>query len=256
MGGQDELVATLQARWPASKLAPEVVGALAAEIGAAALGGGHREDVLLAWACLGEAPDALAALDASALVPAGIHARRTGLPAELVDDALQVARMRLVISDGDRPAGLRTYRGRGPLAAFVRTAVLRIAIDLQRRDRELPDAQIEDVLAAAQPDPELEYMRRTYKSALGDALRTAWRQLQAHDRFILGLQLHERLDLEAIAKVYEVHRATAARRAASARAALIGLTREALRQNLAVGDSTVDSILRIVTSSAAWALAE
>jgi hypothetical protein len=174
MGGHDEIVGELRARWPAVKLAPEAITELAREVGGDALAGAHRDDVLLAWGCLGESPEALARLDAAALIPAGVHARRTGMPAELVDDALQIARMRLVIGEPGRPPGLRGYRGRGPLTAFVRTAVLRIAIDLRRRDRELPgakfDARIEDVLSAAQPDPELEYMRRTYK---GSATRCA-----------------------------------------------------------------------------------
>ena len=68
--------------------------------------------------------------------------------------------------------------------------------------------------------------------------------------------MHEKLDLDAIAKIYQVHRATAARRAASARAALIGLVRAAIRRELAVGETTVDSILRVVTTSTAWAALE
>jgi RNA polymerase sigma-70 factor, ECF subfamily len=212
----------------------------------------HEDDLRLAAACVDGADDALATLDATALAAAAQHARGTGLPAALVDDAVQLARIKLVMPDGDRPAGLRAYRGRGPLAAFVRTVVVRIAIDLLRKDRETPDTHLDAMLAGTAPDPELAYMRERYAASLGDALRVAWRGLAAHDRFILGLQLHEKLDLDAIATIYSIHRATAARRAASARAALVALTRDAIRRELAVGDATVDSILRIVTTSVAW----
>ncbi|HLL23622.1 MAG TPA: hypothetical protein VK427_15900 [Kofleriaceae bacterium] len=210
------------------------------------------DDRALARACLERSPDALSRLDAEALVPAGVLARTRGLPEALVDDALQIARVRLVLGEGDRSPGLASYRGRGSLAAFVRTAVLRIAIDLTRRDRETPDEDIEAMLADGHIDPELELMRTHYAGVLRDALRAAWQALAAHDRFVLGLQLHEKLDLDAIAKLYQVHRATAARRAATARASLVALAREQIRTRCAVGDTTVDSILRIVTTSVAW----
>jgi RNA polymerase sigma-70 factor (ECF subfamily) len=208
----------------------------------------YEDDLRLAAQCLDGDTAALAALEASAFAPAARHVGAQGFGA-VADDALQLARMRLLV--GDAPV-LRTYRGRGPLSAFVRTVVLRVAIELQRRDRETPDEHIEDVLATSSPDPELDYMRQQYGTVLRDALRTAWLALEPHDRFMLGLQLHERLDVDAIAKLYQVHRATAYRRASTARAALIALTRDAIRTQLDVGDTTVDSILRIVTTSVAW----
>lgn len=209
----------------------------------------YADDLRLAAACVGGEPAALATLEEAAFAPAAQHLRASGFAAPLIDDALQLARMRLLL--GDAPA-LRTYRGRGPLGAFVRTVVLRTAIEIQRRDRETPDEHIDDVLAAGSADPELDYMRQQYAGVLRDALRAAWLALEPHDRFMLGLQLHERLDVDAIAKLYQVHRATAYRRASTARAALIALTRDAIRKQLDVGDTTVDSILRIVTTSVAW----
>ena len=211
----------------------------------------HREDVALARACLDHEGQALATLDAMAFAPAAQHLRASGFAPALADDALQLARMRLLLGDAEHAPALTTYRGRGPLSAFVRTVVLRVAIELSRRDRETPDVHIEDVLAASS-DPELDYMRQQYAGVLRDALRTAWLALEPHDRFMLGLQLHERLDVDAIAKLYQVHRATAYRRASTARAALIALTRDTIRKQLDVGDTTVDSILRIVTTSVAW----
>jgi RNA polymerase sigma-70 factor (ECF subfamily) len=251
----EDILEELRTRW-AVELAPDGFVELAGPVEDLPEAS-HRDDRVLAWACLARAPAALAALEHQALGPAGVHARASGLPAALVDDALQSARVRLLFGDDGRPPGLRAYRGRGSLAGFVRTVVVRIAIDLTRRDRETPDDHVEAVLADTHPDPELEYMRQQYAHVLREALRAAWRELQPHDRFVLGLQLHEKLDLDAIAKLYQVHRATAARRAATARAALISRTRDRIRAQLSVGDTTVDSILRIVTTSVAWsALAE
>ena len=211
-----------------------------------------RADVVLAEQCVAGSQSALAAFEEQALKPAASHVRASGFAPALVDDALQLARMRLIVGDPEHPPVLRTYRGRGRLAGFVRTVVLRCAIELQRRERETPEEHIADVLGGGPSDPELDFMRRQYSGVLRDALRSAWLALAAHDRFILGLQLHERLDLDAIAKLCQVHRATAYRRAATARAALITKTREAIRAQLDAGDTTVDSILRIITTSVAW----
>jgi len=252
----EDILEELRRRW-SLELAPEALAALAGGEGDEPLADAHRDDRLLAWASLAGAPAALAELDARALVPAGVHARARGLPPALVDDALQLARVRLLLGDDGRAPGLRAYRGRGSLTAFVRTVVSRLAIDLVRREREPPADHVDAILADAHPDPELELMRAQYADVLREALRGAWRDLQAHDRFVLGLQLHEQLDLDAIARLYQIHRATAARRAATARAALIAATRDRIRAQLAVGSATVDSILRIVTTSVAWsALAE
>jgi len=241
----EDIAEELRTRWHVV-LAPDQLSELASL--AEPLTGEPRTDLLLAWACVAGSQSAFAALDEQALVPAAHHVRASGFAPALVDDALQLARMRLVVGE---PPVLRTYRGRGRLAGFVRTVALRCAIELQRRERETPDEHIADVLGGG-TDPELDYMRRQYSGVLREALRAAWLALAPHDRFILGLQLHERLDLDAIAKLYQVHRATAYRRAATARASLITKTRTAIRERLDVGDTTVDSILRIVTTSVAW----
>lgn len=217
-----------------------------------ALAGPAGDDVVLAWGCLLGLRAAIGELEEAAIAPAAIHARSSGLPPEVVEEAVQLARVRLIVGDEGKPPALRSYRGRGSLAAFVRTVVVRIAIDLTRADRETPHAQLEELMVGEQRDPELEYMRERYAAELATALRSAWELLQPHDRFILELQLHHKLDLEAIAKVYAIHRATAVRRAGSARAALVALARAALCKQLQVGDTTVDSILRIVTTSVAW----
>ena len=98
-------------------------------------------------------------------------------------------------------------------------------------------------------DPELGYLRTLYAQHLSDAVRTAWQALAPHDRFVLSLQLHEHMTIDDLAQVYRLHRASAARRAASARASLLDKIRSALRAQLLVGEDTLDSILRIVSTS-------
>ncbi len=199
-------------------------------------------EVELAAACLAGEPAAVAELESTAFAEARAHLGALGFAATVIDEALQRARTRLIV---DR--GLAGYRGRGPLSMFVRTAVVRLAIDGLRAIRR--DVELGELVCAPCADPELEYMRTLYAEHLVGAVRDAWARLAAHERFVLSLRIYDNMSIDDIARVYQVHRASAARRAASARSALITHTRSCLRDRLAVGDATVDSILRIVTTS-------
>lgn len=206
------------------------------------MGDVHDADLAQAHACLAGDATALAALEAGPLRDARDQLAALGFAAPAVDEALQRGRHKLIV-DG----GLAAYRGRGPLAAFVKTCVVRLAIDEHRAVRR--DVEVSELLAAPSADPELEYMRKLYAEHLVAAVRAAWQRLAAHERFLLSLRLQESLSIDDLARIYQIHRASAARRAAAARASLIGHTRAALRERLEVGDTTIDSILRIVTTS-------
>src|SRR5664279_5614929 len=136
---------------------------------------------------------------------------------------------------------------RGALALFVRTTAVRLAVDAHRKTRR--EVELGEMLAAPLDDPELEYMRKLYADNLVAAAREAWTRLAGHERFLLALRIYDQMSVDDLARVYQIHRASAARRAAAARAAFVGHVRAALRAKLAVGDSTLDSILRIVTTS-------
>jgi len=236
-------IAELRAAWPATAWDEAMVRPLVDAADPAALAGPHRADLLWAWACLACDRAALAALEAGPIVGAASHLRTMGHAPASIADATQRALARLVT---DR-AALASYRGRGPLHNFVRTIVVRYAIEAQRatpRSEELSDR-----FALPSPDPELEYMRTLYAHQLADAFREAWGRLGAHERFLLALQLHEGMTIDDLARVYSIHRASAARRAAAARSSLLAHIRACLRERLAITDQTLDSILRIVTTS-------
>ncbi|MEZ4402354.1 MAG: hypothetical protein R3B06_20180 [Kofleriaceae bacterium] len=251
---RDALIAQLRAAWPRLTGADAALGlALAPAVTELpVLPAEHAAEVLLAWACVLGDRDALAELERTSVAPAGAHLRARGITATVADEAIQEARLRLLVRTPTRPPGLLGYRGRGSLAGFVRTTAARLALDLVPARAEDVDAELGELVAATEPDPGLAYLRTHYADALHLALGAAWGQLPRHDRFVLGLALHHRLGLDEIAQIYGAHRATAARKLASARAAFLASTRAALRDRLAVGDPTVDSILRIVTTSLRW----
>ncbi len=235
------IVELIEQRWPGSGFAgsAEPVG----------LDGEHRDDVVLAAACVGKVVPAIAELETRAIAPALHDVRTKRLAGDALDDIAQLARLRLLVGP---PPAITGYQGRGSLAAFVRTLVFRIAIDQRRGIREVADDGTAGLIDQLGTDPELALMRERYAGDLGEALTTAWRALAAHDRFVLGLELQQRLGIDEIARVYAVHRTNATRRLASARAALVAGVRTALREKLGISDSTLDSILRLLTTSTRW----
>lgn len=250
----DQASAELCAAYPAARLDEAQAEVLAARL-AVTVDPARRDDLRRAFAAVGGDPVALRELEASALGPASRAVRARGLDAADVDDVMQALRAHLLV--GPAPA-LVTYGGRGSLAGFVRTAALRLALRVAtRRAPERPGGQPgDDVLALlddGQADAELALMRRRYAGALAGALTRAWAGLPPHDRFVLDLELRQRLGVDEIARVYDVQRGTALRRLASARAALVAGTRAALRAELRVGEATLDSVLRVVSTSARWA---
>ena len=239
----DGLLTELRTTWPGTAWDEAMLRPYLDASDPPVLDGPHRADLLWAWACLACDPDALARLESGPIAAARTHLQTMKLEAALIEDAAQRAFARMV---ADRTA-LAAYRGRGPLQAFVRTIVVRFAIAEQRGSSRA--APLTDAFAAPSPDPELEYMRRLYSEHLASAFQVGWNRLGAHERFLLALQLHEGMTIDDLARVYSVHRATAARRAAAARSSLLGHIRGCLRERLAVTDETLDSILRIVTTS-------
>jgi RNA polymerase sigma-70 factor (ECF subfamily) len=244
-----DLAAEFAKRWPGATVDASRIDSRGGDIvrtEATHVDGDHRDDVILATACLAGVEPALTELETNVLAPAlaNVRARRLGD----IDEVAQLARVRLLV--GDAP-GLASYRGRGSLAAFVRTIVMRIALDQVRATRDV-SSDLESLVDRVGADPEIAHMRERYAGDLGAALQTAWRALAAHDRFVLDLELHQHLGIEQIASIYGIHRTNATRRIASARAAFVSATRDALRAKLGIGDPTLDSILRLMTTSARW----
>ena len=251
----DEISAELAAAYPTARLEPAQLEHLAARL-VSELTATRRADVVRAWAAIAGDPTALRELEDLAIAPAARAVRARGLVDADVDDVLQTLRTHLLVGPSAR---LATYAGRGSLAGFVRTTALRLALrHVARRAPDRPartEAELDvlALLADGRADAELQLMRTRYAGSLARALAQAWAGLPPHDRFVLELELRQRLGVDEIARVYDVQRGTALRRLASARAALVAGARAALRAELRVGEATLDSVLRVVSTSARWA---
>lgn len=115
------------------------------------------------------------------------------------------------------------------------------------REVAVEDDGLLDALAPA-ADPALELVKQQSRDEFATAFRAAVAALAPRDRRLLRHQLLDGLDLDAIAKLFDVHRTTASRWLAAARDQLLAGTRAQLASRLAMSAGEVDSLLRLVHS--------
>lgn len=196
----------------------------------------HGDEVVLAACALTGAPAALSTLDAEYLRPLADELRAR-FPGDVVDDALQSLRAKLLVGDAPR---LRTWRGHDALERWLRLCALRETLSAARAPGSLPS-----VTPGAAGPADLDARHR---DALERALAGAVAALTPTERGILKLHLFENVSVDSIARLHGVSRATMTRWLAAARQALADAVREEGRAALAVGDATLDSLARPLLS--------
>ncbi len=215
------------ARWPS-------LPAVEAQVEGPA-GSAHGAELVLVAAVLAGQPAALEVLERSFLQPLRLNLV-TRWPDDVVDDALQSLRERLLL--GDAPL-LRTWPGRDALARWLRICALREVMTASREKPSLPSSPA--VVSAGE-------LPHRHREALERAVIKAVEQLDATQRGILKLHLLENVSVESIAMLHSVSRATMTRWLSAARRALADAVREAGREELDVGDATLDSLARPIIS--------
>lgn len=247
-----------RAAWPELEIAPERFAAdlarrIAGPTGAAtrtALDATRGSDVYLAIAAIAGDPTAIARLDdlvARELRGVAIKLRAT--PDQITELGAELRRL-LLVDDGERPAALRDYAGRGDLRSYVRVMATRAlirAINRGRREVAIDDGEFFDHVLP-HDDPELGFLRAHYRETVDAALRAALGGLDARSRALLRYQLIDGWSIDQVGKLYGVHRATAARWLTEARQVLGGIIRSELAARLKIATDEVDSIVRLVQS--------
>lgn len=208
----------------------------------------QSDDIYLALACARGAPGALAAFEDSYGGSIRTITARILAGSPLRDDAEQLVRDRLFVAAPDSAPKILEYHGRGTLLAFSRVVATRVALGLLRKHKNhdpLPDDggwQLPD----QGDDPELQYLRVLYRSEFKAAFVAAIGLLTARERTLLRYHLIDRLSIDKIAAIYDIHRATAARHLTRAKQAVIRETQRNLRERLRLEQDELASILRLV----------
>lgn len=169
-----------------------------------------------------------------------------------VDDIKQRLRTRLFVAPQGRRARILDAVGHGELSALVRIAATRLALNDIRGDkrREGRSKAFDLDTALMQPaadSPELEVVRRTHQARFKEAFEAAIATLSARDRTLLRYHLVEHLTIDDLARMHGVHRSSAARWLAQARAQVAQRTQERLAD--VIGDeSALPALFALVRS--------
>jgi RNA polymerase sigma-70 factor (ECF subfamily) len=205
-------------------------------------------DLFLCCACtLGDAR-ALRTFEREVVPVARVAVARIRKDREFVDETLQEVWDKLLL--GPR-AKVAKYSGLGPLAAWVRVAATRTAIDRCRSLGVAVTRQVElsDALAAPEHSAELALARARYGELFQNALRDAVAKLPMRARNVLRMHVCGHCNIDEIGRAYDVHRATAARWLERARTAIAEGIRVALAErDVRLTDSEFISVARGLAS--------
>jgi len=246
--------------WPGLNLDQDLYARrLSTEIAAADLAR-RAEDIYLALACVWGNPCAHRLFDDCFLSQVPAFVRPFHLAPHLVDEVRQRVRIKQLL--GAQP-GLSQYRGRGPLAAWVRTIAVRVACDVATHSakvaRDTPGAPL-DAWGPCDDGPETRTIRNLYRPTLSRALEDSLACLDARDKKLLCLNVIDHRNVDDIGRDFGVHRATAARWLTAirrrvfdglqARAALHwGISTSELRELVVMMGDELDVSLTPLTSS-------
>ncbi len=208
----------------------------------------HAAELYLAVACSQGNRKALALLDAQLLSHVASYVSRIDASPAFADEVRQALRERLLLGAGRPMPLIAEYKGSGPLAAWLRVAAVRTALNLRVASTRRQPPREDVAEKAAARDPESQIVKEISRRQFEAALRVALAALSVDERNVLRLHLNERLSIDKIAALHGVHRATAARWLQSARASIFEGTRRCLRERLKLTASELDSLTELVRS--------
>jgi RNA polymerase sigma-70 factor (ECF subfamily) len=212
----------------------------------------HAGELALACACARGAGPALAEFErrfGDELARAARRFERHGLPA---DELLQRLRAKLFTSASEGGPRIASYTGQGFLQNWVRVTATRFFIDCGRGGAavsELPIAErLLESLREPGADAELELLKREHAAHFKAAFAEAVGALDAEERVWLRQHVLERLSIDQLGALYHLHRATAARRLAKARDALLEGARASLARRLGVPRAQLGGAFALLAS--------
>lgn len=240
--------------WPTLVVSAEAFAAHVSRVAesGAALDKLHGDGLYLAAACC--------AGDAAAIntfretfaddVTAVVH--RMGL-SEHRQEITQSLLRQLFAPDTDREPFIANYAGRGALGSWLRVVAVREAYRIVRElrkqgRREMLTDNLLAERAVDDRDPELQHLKGAYKAAFQDAFQNAFEALSRRDRQVLRYCYLDGLNLDQVAAIYNVSRATAGRWRLSAQQGILEQTRARMEQSLSMDAAEFESIMRVVRS--------
>jgi RNA polymerase sigma-70 factor (ECF subfamily) len=240
---------TGRAAWPSVDLAEEAFATHVLEKlpPAATAEQIDRRDVAalyLACACARGVPAALAELDRHILSRVPEFLARIQGSSALADEVSQILRERLLVGSVGEPPRIATYSGEGPLAAWVRVAAVRTALNLLEKmdERVAHDSDAIDRVQTA-TTPEEEVVRADQRAVFREVLEEAVSALPAEQRAALRLHFVEGLTGDEIGERLGISRATVVRWLGAAKSFLLRETKRLVVGRLRLSPAEAESFI-------------
>lgn len=236
-------------QWPEVAIAADEIAAqLEQHMAVADASSAHAGDLYLAAAAgLGDR-FAVSVIDKRIAMFAA-QSNRTLLSRSDLDDAMQDLRIRLMTARESSPPLITTYRGTGPLDAWLRAVVLRAVLMARRKQLSNKVRPVDDSawleLALVMDDDEAPAIPgRRRVPEIRRAFEEAVAVLPARQRVVLRQHFIDGLSSEQLGRIYDVHRVTVFRWIAEAKATVLAQMRERLALVFGATPTEVDSIVR------------
>jgi RNA polymerase sigma-70 factor, ECF subfamily len=213
----------------------------------------HGDDMFLVAACVAGDIRALSVFECSFMAELPKVVSAIDPAPAFGAEVAQLLRERLLCPPLER---LRHYSATGSLAGWLRVAAKRLAVDLKRREGVSlrQTGELATVVANASHGPEWELVRRRFRKPLEAALCAALDALPARERMVLRLYLLRGENIDAIGKIYGVHRATVARWIVAAQRSIITAVTTRLQDQFGFSAGECHSLARDLKSSLEFTL--
>jgi RNA polymerase sigma-70 factor, ECF subfamily len=237
-----------RAAWPELRLEPESfaqwAGQTDVELDALISRG---EELYLVAGCVAQKPEALAAFEKRYLAGLTENVGRVALSRDQADELRQQLRLTLLLG---ADAKIGTFKGQGPLGAWVQVCAVRIALRLGAHGHRtvVSDAGLLDQLVSRDADQELLAAKARYQDTFQVALEECFTALDARQKTLLRMHFLDGMNIDEIGLVFRVHRATVARWLVAIRRDVLEQLCTKVRINLRTSSSEFMSLVRLVRS--------
>lgn len=223
------------------------------EASASQLAALHHAELWLCCACALGDGQALAVFEAQYLPLAEGAARSVLKRDHDVADAMQRLRTRLFTADGERPAAITSYAGRGPLSGWLRRIARNMALNMRRASRgEVALDEAGEHVTTTEPvaaDAELLLLKVRFRPQLREAIAFAFARLAPDQKTLLRDYVVDGKTLEQIAADRAVAVSTVSRWLSRVRAKLGRDAKRRFAEETNLPGTECDSLIRVVTAS-------
>jgi RNA polymerase sigma-70 factor, ECF subfamily len=210
-------------------------------------------DLYLACGCLDQDAGAFAAFEEVYMPKIARALGGLRVAPSMIDDLTGVLREQLLFgrerdaeaddraSASPRPL-LADFSGRGELGSWLRSITVRLAFKVLKREGKHVEGDDELDVLSSEVTPEVAYLKQAHAKSFEEALQRALASLSTRERNLLRQHYLDGLNIDALGRLHDVHRATVARWISAARDSVLASVRKELLDRMS--PSEVESFLR------------